>query len=160
MPVRDHHGSASCEKHVVLGRRRSASDFAHRVEGLDHLGDRPVAVHKSTGCLVLHAGKACPIIFYMGRVGAVKVSTGRVWYDLRVGREVVGVRHVDDTARVDGNLDVDGLVNGHERLFVLVVVAIVVVVLVLCHAHADKGTVAMHSGKLGRLIPHYLCRVG
>ena len=38
MPVKDNHGFAGCEEHVVLGYLDRSSDLAHCVEGLDHVG--------------------------------------------------------------------------------------------------------------------------
>ena len=38
MSVRDNHGSAGCEEHVVLGRLDSSRDLAHGVEGSNNLG--------------------------------------------------------------------------------------------------------------------------
>ena len=36
--LRDNHGSAGCEEHVVLGRLDNSTDLAHCMEGFDHLG--------------------------------------------------------------------------------------------------------------------------
>ena len=98
MSVRDDYGFAGCEEHVVLGYLDCSNDLAHCVEGLDHLGDRPVAVHESAGLFDSHACEARPIIFYVGRVGAVEVPAGRVRNNLSVSWKVFGIRHVHDTA--------------------------------------------------------------